>query len=25
MIGDMGTLYLFVHRDGSVEAVGQCY
>jgi uncharacterized protein DUF1963 len=25
MIGDMGSLYLFVHRDGSVEAVGQCY
>ena len=25
MIGDMGSLYLFVGRDGSVEAVGQCY
>jgi hypothetical protein len=25
MIGDMGSLYLFVHGNGSVEAVGQCY
>jgi hypothetical protein len=25
MIGDMGSLYLFVRPDGSVEAVAQCY